>query len=212
MYIWCLELNSLKFNSSSIFPIDSDPFGVSYGEWAIRWWQWLLSIPKSLNPSLDTSGKNAHNNQKYPNVLFLCQTYEDTEFNPIRWINICKNTAIFIPVINWISLLHHDGESDRDLLDKATSRMDVVGNMEISINGFSMKNQLHNYRVLTPFFIVELPEDNIVDLAPGARRAIADGYWVFLKPLPKGVSLKTFGSCSSGATKIGVHYEITVPE
>ena len=28
-----------------IFPINSKPFGLTYGEWAARWWQWALSIP-----------------------------------------------------------------------------------------------------------------------------------------------------------------------
>ena len=61
----------------SIFPIHSKPFGYTYGEWSAMWWQWLLSIPKSKNPALDSTGANAHINQNYPNVFFLCQTYQE---------------------------------------------------------------------------------------------------------------------------------------
>ena len=42
------EMKSLPI---SIFPIESKPYGLSYGDWSVRWWKWLLSIPKSDNPS-----------------------------------------------------------------------------------------------------------------------------------------------------------------
>jgi hypothetical protein len=38
-----------------------------------------------------------------------------------------------VPIINWISLLHHDGETEKELVDRARERMDVIGEMEISI-------------------------------------------------------------------------------
>jgi hypothetical protein len=203
-------LNKAKLSPGLIFPIDSYPFGRSYEEWAVSWWRWLLSIPKSASPAIDTSGKNAYSNQKHPNVIFLCQTYEESELNPTRCIDLPKNTAIFIPIINWISLLNHDGQNDKEMLDTARERMDVVRDMEFSINGFSIKNQLHDFRILTPFFDVELPEDNVVGLSPGSRRAVSDGFWVFVKPLQAEGCLSTFGSCSSGITRIGVQYEITI--
>lgn len=35
------------------------PFGVSYGQWTVRWWQWAHSSPTNLNPVLDSTGANA---------------------------------------------------------------------------------------------------------------------------------------------------------
>jgi hypothetical protein len=113
-----------------------------------------------------------------------------------------------MPIINWISLLHHDGETETDLLRVARERMDIVGKMELSVNGSSLTSELRQFRVRSPFFNVQLPEDNIVGLLPGTRRAISDGYWVFIKPLDDYITLDSLGSCSSGATKIGVHYQI----
>lgn len=202
----------MKFSSASIYPINSRPYGYSYGEWSAKWWQWLLSIPECSSPALDSSGKNANNNQKYPNVFFLCQTYERAGSIPRRTICLPKDKAIFMPIINWISLLHHDGETEKELLDRARESMNVIGEMEISINGTTMKERLRNFRALSPFFDVELPEGNIVRLSPGGRRAVSDGYWVFLKPLQAGAFLSSFGSCSSGVTKIGVDYEIILAQ
>lgn len=104
--------------------------------------------------------------------------------------------------------MHHDGETDKELLDKATKSMDVIGDMEISINGVALRENLSNFRALSPFFEVQLPQDNIIGISPGRRRAVSDGYWIFFKPLQSEISLRSFGSCSSGATKIGVDYEI----
>ena len=207
-----LMLKQLKFSSTSIYPVNSKPHGYSYSEWSSRWWQWLLSIPKQSSPAFDTSGKNANINQKYPDVFFLCQTYEGAKSIPNRSMCLPKNKSIFMPIINWISIIHHDGETEKELLDKATQSMNIIGEMMISMNGVTLKNDLHNFRVLSPFFDIELPEDNIVGLSPGKRLAVSDGYWVFLRPLTAGGHLNSFGSCSSGATKIGAHYEITLAE
>ena len=205
IFILRFDLNP---NPGSIYPIKSRPYGYSYSEWSAKWWQWLLSISKSSSPAFDSSGKNAGVQQKYPNVFFLCQTYEKSSVIPKRSISLPKNKAIFIPIINWISLMHHDGETDQELVDKAVKSMDVIGDMKISINGITLNENLRNFRALSPFFEVELPQDNIIGISPGRRRAISDGYWIFFKPLQTEISLTSFGSCSSGATKIGVDYEI----
>ena len=39
-----------------VLPISSSPYGKSYGQWAVAWWQWGLGIPVTNNPVLDTTG------------------------------------------------------------------------------------------------------------------------------------------------------------
>ncbi|MGH9953683.1 MAG: hypothetical protein ACRD5J_18865 [Nitrososphaeraceae archaeon] len=195
---------------SSLLPIDSKPFGLTFGEWSARWWQWLLSIPKSNNPAFDSVGSNANINQDYKPVFFLCQTYEGLNIIPNRTVTIPAGyNLIFIPIINWISILHHDGETDEDLLAIAKERMDVVSNLKFSINQLTTEDGLENFRVVSPFFEVVLPEDNIIGLPSGVRRAISDGYWIFVEPkVREELVLTTFGSCSAGVTRIGVIYKI----
>jgi len=193
-----------------IFPIDSKPCGLTYSEWSTKWWQWLLSIPKSNNPAFDSTGTYANVNQNDPNVFFLCQTIESVASVPNRTITLPANRSIFMPIINWISTLHKDGETDREMIAIAKERMDVVANLEVTINGTTIKEGLEKYRARSPFFDIILPEDNIVEVPAGPTRCVSDGYWIFLEPLKKDTKLSSFSSCSSGVTKIRVSYDLNI--
>ena len=47
-----------------VFPPHSHPYGKNYGEWAVKWWQWVLSIPADRNPLTDTNGAFAGEAQR----------------------------------------------------------------------------------------------------------------------------------------------------
>lgn len=197
----------------SVFPIWSKPYGLSYGQWSAKWWQWLLSTPKSKNPAYDSSGTNANVNQRDPNVLFLCQTIDSTEQARIcqdRSITMKTGKAVFMPIINWISVLYVDGSTDEELVSVAKKKMDVVSELVVELDGVAIKDGLEQYRVRSPFFDAEVSEDNILSLSSGSRHFVADGYWIFLKPLKKDTKLRTFGSCSSGVNKFEINYEINL--
>ncbi len=195
---------------ASILSVGSKPFGRNYGEWAAEWWKWILSIPKEHNPLYDLKGSDAHIYQKHDSVFFLCQTYESQEVVPTRAVTVPASCILFLPIINWISILHLDGETDQELIDIANERMDLVRNLEISINGMRFNQGLEQYRILSPFFYVELPENNILSLPAGTRRAVTVGYWVFLNPNCNQLYITSEGSCSSGRTNIRVGYTISV--
>jgi hypothetical protein len=191
-----------------IYPQNSKPFGLTFGEWSAKWWQWLLSISKSLNPAMDSSGENASIGQSNSNVFFLCQSIENVK-PPGRKISIRRGTSLFLPIINWISNFYEHGKSERELIETAAEKMDVIGNLKFNLNGINIQG-LEKYRFRSKFFTVELPQDNILDLPPGKARLISDGYWVFTKPIVTDTRISTFGTCSSGVTKIGVDYSIKV--
>jgi hypothetical protein len=54
----------------SVYLIESKPYGLTHGEWIVKWWQWVLLIPRSTNPSFDDTGLNASLNQVDPDVFF----------------------------------------------------------------------------------------------------------------------------------------------
>ena len=191
-----------------VFSINSKPYGASYGEWAARWCQWMLTIPKSKNPTLDPEGNNAYINQDNPHVFFLCQTWDNAALIPTRTVNILIGQSIFMPIINWISFPDNQFHDDRGLILSAKKKIDVVENLELVVYGTSIREGLHRYRVRTPVFECLLPEDNVFELEAGKKRVVSDGYWVFLKPLQKSTQLSSFGSCSSGKTKISIKYTI----
>lgn len=198
--------------SLSLFPIKYRPYGLTYGEWSAKWWQWLLSIPRSASPAIDTTGEKTKSSQCDQNVFFLCQTVESLRGRKAqdRTISMKAGKSIFIPIINWISIMGIDGQSDEQLLIVAKDRMNVVSELQVNINGVKITESFEQYRAQSPFFEVMLPEDNIFHLTSGLRRTVADGYWLFLKPVYKDIRLTTYGSCSSGINKFGIDYQITL--
>jgi hypothetical protein len=127
-----------------------------------------------------------------------------------RTIFMRAGRSVFMPIINWVSVLYIDGHTDEDLVSIAKKKMDVVSELELMIDGMRMKEGLEQYRAQSPFFEMMLPKDNIFQLTPGIIRLVADGYWLFLKPLEKNIKLTTYGSCSSGLNKFGINYQITL--
>ena len=203
--------NYFENNNSTvqIYSEHAKPFGYTYNEWSKRWWIWLLSIPKSQNPSYDNTGANSKEGQTEDKVFFLCQTIEGVYSIPHRHISLKSGMCIFMPVLNWISVLHQDGETDEELLISAKKRMDLIGDLDLIINEKKIAD-LKKYRFQSSFFNVLLPENNILDFPSGETRVISDGYWIFTEPLYTDIEISSFGSCSAGITKIGVNYSIKI--
>jgi hypothetical protein len=196
--------------SASILSVSSKPFGKSFPEWTAEWWKWLVSIPKDQSPLFDISGRNAAINQSSSSVFFLCQTYESQEVVPTRSVEVPASCLLFLPIINWISILHLDGETDEELMEVARERMNAARNLEIVIDGIRYSKGLEHHRALSPFFEAILPENNLFGLPSGRRRAISDGYWVFIRPGLKQFEISSEGSCSSGRTRIRVGYSVSI--
>jgi hypothetical protein len=66
--------NNANNSQIAVFSADSKPYGLTYGEWTAKWWQWGYSIPKNINPAYDDTGKNCAQKQNGP-VWFLAATY-----------------------------------------------------------------------------------------------------------------------------------------
>jgi hypothetical protein len=202
-------MQAMRSISALTFPIQSTPYGLTYGEWSSKWWKWLLSIPKSINPAFDSTGTHAYRNQR-SDVFFLCQTLESVKSTPHRRVMVSAGQAIFMPIINWISTLHIDGETDQELVTTANTRMNVIGDLQITINDATINEGLASYRVQSPIFETALPRHNILGINEGTARCVSDGYWLFLKALKNNIKISSFGSCSSGITKIAVSYDISI--
>ena len=191
----------------NVYRIDDTPYGITYEQWCIEWWRWLLSFPKSTNPACDEDGSLAKHNQFYPNVYFLCQTMEKSHYVPNREVTIPIGVKIFLPIINWISV-KVDGQSEKEMIDLAKMRIDSVGRLQVKINNEELDINLWSNRVRPPPFEVELPEDNLLEEDSGIKTLVTDGYWIFFEPLTHEITLSTSGACSLGITEIGVKYRI----
>ena len=161
---------------------------------------------KVENPALDWTGKEVYENQdRLPRSIFM-PNYEVLKKHLFVEAKLAEGKAIFMPIINWISIMNDDGESDKQLLEIARKRMDVVGPLEITINGITINSGLEKYRDQSTFFEIDLPRNNLFDIQSGKRRCVSDGYWLFLHhPIYNNLDDRPFIR-SSGVTRIKVNY------
>ena len=164
-----------------VFSKDSAPYGIPYGEWLAKWWQWTFSIPTAQHPRDAYTPEKCTLNQKGP-VWFLADQLGGQEE---RTCTIPAGKAIFIPLLV--------GECDYSMpdvkSDEALRRCAMAGNeygvIEATLDGVKLKS-LEQYRTQSEFFNIIIPEDNIYNSRAGSFRALTDGFFVFLEPLPAG--------------------------
>jgi len=174
----------------AVFPANSKPYGLTYGEWTAKWWQWGYSIPKDINPAYDDIGKNCTQKQNGP-VWFLAGTYGHAVN---RKCDIPTGEAILFPILNSECSFAEFPKlkSLSELRTCAKTIQDRVSILKASVDGIPIPS-LQEYRIQSPPFNFTLPQDNILGLpANVTTRAIADGNWVFLKPLSPGSHKITF--------------------
>ena len=198
------HFSNFSYGLASLFSIDSNPFGMSFKDWTVRWWQWALSIPQSENPLSDESGKHCNQNQNYSNVWFLAG-------NPggksERQCTIPAGKAILIPIINIECSKAEEPTMDQSQLIKCTTEwIDTVRDLTLKVDGTQLPI-LQEYRINSSgLFDVSFPLNNIYSVSAGDTSRTSDGYWAFLKPLSPGTHkiefTATAGDITSTSTKI----------
>ena len=165
-----------------VFSKDSAPYGIPYGEWLAKWWQWSFSIPSAQHPRDAYTPEKCALNQKDPNVWFLADQLGGQEE---RTCTIPAGKAIFVPLlVGECDYSSPDVKSD-EALRRCAMAGDEYGVIEATLDGMKLKS-LEQYRIQSGFFNITIPENNIYDEPAGAYRAFADGFFVFLEPLPAG--------------------------
>lgn len=101
-----------------------------------------------------------------------------------RTITIPSDKAVLFPVLNaeisFSDFPNAKGEDDlKRALDSDLSAATYVGS---ELNGISLPYQ----RIKVDLFDLSVAKDNIFNVRNGTTQAVADGYWIFLKPLPIG--------------------------
>jgi hypothetical protein len=186
------------------------PYGLTYGQWTVKWWQWMASIPTDSNPAADENGKHAGINQTDQHVWFLAGTSGGKTAD--RKCIVPAGKSILFPVINYeINCMEKpELKTDSELIRAAKEDEDDIINLETIIDG----QEIPIFRVQSdpPMFPLTLPADNLFNSPlSGTTRATSDGYWVFLKPLDLGEHCLYFaGSCSAGSRNVRASYNLIV--
>ena len=197
-----------------VFPPDSRPYGLTYGEWSAKWWQWALPIPADKNPINDKTGQYCDLNQSGP-VWFLAGT---SGFPAERTCTIPEGKAILFPVVNGQGSYVENPliKTESELRALGKSAIDQVTLVEATVDGVKL-DDLKNYRVQSPLFNFTYPENNLGGVPSGPSQAVADGYWVMLHPLTAGEHTIQFKAAISDPSATNpfnfvtdVKYQLTV--
>ena len=168
-----------------MYPVNSSPYNVPYGEWTARWWRWALSIPNDKNPLVDDTGKNCSEFQSGP-VWYLSGTTGET-YSATRTCSIPAGKSILFPIIASLFSFAEVPfiKTDQELISYSAKDIDDCSLLEASVDGQKLQN-LDQHRIQFGPFDISLPSDNIWNVQSGATRAVSDGFWIFLKPLNDG--------------------------
>ena len=215
--------------ADKVSPVNSNPYGLSYGEWSARQWQWVFSLPVDAHPLFDTADCSEGNSGK---VWFLGGTFAALELEPgvflgeaDRTCTIPSGTALFFPLINAeCSEIEGNGSTEEELRECANFFADFIdpSSVFLEINGEEVAGA-EDLRVESPLFTFgPLPDNNILqafglDAPEGATSpAVGDGYFAMVKPLPVGTHELHFGG-RLDLTSVGgpvfiqdIRYTITV--
>jgi hypothetical protein len=189
------------------------PYGNTYGEWTVKWWQWALSIAKDIHPIADPTGRNWRTHQPMSGVYFLVGNVAHIDkIYHHRDITMEYGRSLLIPVLNCEanSLEYPFLETHEDLIRYVEHDVSTVKKKEIFINGLPI--DVTRVTSDPKIFKLTINQDNAFGLStPGSTYAAADGYWLFLKPLPRGrYSINFEGSCEGGRLNAGASYDIDI--
>jgi hypothetical protein len=197
--------------NTQVTPLKSRPYGMTYGQWNAKWWQWSFSVPASKNPTLATNGAVDCRVGQSGKVWFLAGHFLGSG-SFTRTCTVPAGKALFIPLINsWA-----DNVCNTSPLTVGQLRASAAGgvipptNLHASIDG----KPLEPHRAVSPVFSYTLPPspDNLINAAFGVplpgpcwpsltvKPAVADGFYVMLAPLTEGSHNLNFGGSGPGIT------------
>jgi hypothetical protein len=198
-------LNTTAYSSSldkGIYPIHSDPYGKSYGEWLAKWWQWVTSLPTSGSQELGTPSDNCIVGKDDPNVWLLSSEGSGGSLQYECTIPIGK--ALFIPILagECDYLSDPSLKTESQLRDCASSGIQGAA-LEAKLDGVELRNP-EIYRAYSPLFEITIPQENDWGGPSGVTKAVADGYYVILEPLSVGRHTFEFSVSILGNPLLGI--------
>lgn len=200
---------------------ESRPFGLSYRQWSAVWWQWAHAISAAINPLRDTTGQRISLGDIGP-VWFLAGVAGESG-TATRSGTIRAGHGVFFPILNaQIDNVDCEGGPDlnfsvAELREQVDEIVDATDNLSLQVNGQSLDN-LEDFRFRSPVFGFGVPTGSLyratgcdVDEPRLVFPAVADGYYVMLRPLSVGQHTVHFtGTFTDFGFTLDVTYNLTV--
>ena len=197
---------------------ESAPFNTKFKEWSAQWWQFMLSFPVAVNPLLDEKCVVGQRGS----VWFLSG---GDGFETSHTCTIPAGKSLFFPLLSLATIGDPYISADELRADIAPCLDTVTAvSVEVDDNSIIRFNKINKFRVKSEVFDVTLPEENLFslvgDVPPGTYSpAVADGFYVMLKPLKVGdhtvhisavmPGIKDYDACADPMS-LDVTYTLTV--
>ena len=203
--------------ASSVVDPTQPVVGVSQLALSQQWWQWVLDIPASGNPLLDTDGSLAQTNNS-GSVFFVAGNTGGTS---TRTFAVPAGRPLFFPVLNNIDVefppppdcVLHPGNPLQCALDFISPDLNNASNLHATLDGQDLLITFPSFRQTSNvFFNIDLPSDNLFALPAGSYPAVSDGYWVALEGLSPGQHTLIFGGTNGNGFMLEVTDTLNVPE
>lgn len=212
-------------NGNRIVPPGDEYAGKSYNELISEWSNWFAKEPIATHPAFDPDGRFCHLNQ-HGKVWFLARSYDGV---PERTCEIPEGKAIFISLASYLSFGPEFPTAGDTCNQMATPlervRCDVNDDLplapnvvlEVTLDGQPVRD-VFAYRTQSApgGFTLRVPDPSfLTDLGfPAGDRfpAVADGYFLLIKPLKPGVHTLTVRHTNGAEPMNGVDYTLIVGE
>src|ERR1017187_2937967 len=196
-------------NPEGIVPpvVETEPYGMTYGEWSAKWWQWTMAFPSTADPASNTAPSDSTQSGK---VWFLATAHGSVTVGGsatvTRSLTVPHGKALFFPVLTVIDdntgcptynnpLLTAD-----QLAAQAADIFSVVSETTCSVDGVpvpGLDDPQHSlYRVQSPAFTYKVASHNnlLAAVFDGpcipdgitVTPAVSDGVFLMLAPLSVG--------------------------
>ena len=211
-------MTATEFDEIQFYGGMDKPYGLTYGEWTNKWWEWINPIPKEKSPINDYTGEFWDINQPSSHVWFLAgnfaREYKTTvKTFPHRKIKkMPAGRSILLPVLNCMATFLEYGnlQTHDDLIRHVENDVNSVVKREFFIN--NKRYEAVRIPSHPRIFKVQIPENNAFEIKnSGITDSAADGFWAFIKPLSKGnYTIHFEGSCENGRLSAGASYELDI--
>lgn len=184
----CLLAASSAFAQSPFLMAPDQPVAsLSQEDWSRAWWQWAGSFSADESPVADRTGELCGGGQKGP-VWFLAGTYGTQR--TIRTCRVPAGKHLFFPLINYVVMPSGDGSTTCASAMRTAERItNSPAAVFLEIDGLVLKNLASHRQATKKCFDMGALTVERYRIFPSA----ANGYYVMLKPLPKGTHILNFG-------------------
>jgi hypothetical protein len=214
--IMTTSISNVQANSLNpgLYSIDESPYGIPYSTWIARWWNWTAGIANTEHPR-DFPERTCNVSQTSKDVWYLPDILDG---KIVRECEVPHGKAIFVPITTGEQGVAESEEFKgkplseiKNSIIQAASYCDNY-NVEraAEIDGQKIQGLEGDspYRTnTTELFNITWGENNIYDVKPQTAPAFAEGWFLFLKPLPQGDHVIKIHSKISNPSDVSCNYD-----